>query len=125
MKPVYQTDLSKETGNCLQAAVASLLELKLEEVPHFILFDDEWWCIFQEFFAARNINAIWLPDIQPLGSWHIASVRSPRLPGETHAVVCDPDGNVVHDPHPDGLTSGEVEIVGCYWFTVRDPSKLC
>lgn len=36
MKPVIQTRLSKETsGNCLQASIASLLELPLDHVPNF------------------------------------------------------------------------------------------
>jgi hypothetical protein len=41
MKPVNQTDSSKESGNCQQAAVASLFNLKIEQVPNFILFEHQ------------------------------------------------------------------------------------
>ena len=39
MKPVYQTIIDKNKGNCMQAMYASLFELELEEVPNFSL----WW----------------------------------------------------------------------------------
>jgi len=35
MIKVYQTIIDKDHGNCMQAAIASLLELPLEAVPHF------------------------------------------------------------------------------------------
>jgi len=36
MKKVFQTRVSKENGNCAQAVIASLFELRLEEVPDFV-----------------------------------------------------------------------------------------
>lgn len=42
MKPVYQTIIDKEIGDCQRAAAASLFELKIEQVPHFILFNEKW-----------------------------------------------------------------------------------
>ena len=36
MKKVFQTIVDKRHGNCMQAAVASLFDLELEEVPNFI-----------------------------------------------------------------------------------------
>ena len=36
MKKVFQTIVDPGNGNCMQAAVASLLELEIEEVPHFL-----------------------------------------------------------------------------------------
>lgn len=43
MKKVYQTIVDENKGNCMQAAIASLLELPLEEVPHFLEFKDGWF----------------------------------------------------------------------------------
>lgn len=42
MKKVYQTIIDIGHGNCMQAAIASLLELELEEVPHF-KEEDSWF----------------------------------------------------------------------------------
>ena len=39
MKKVYQTIVDKGHGNCMQAAIASLFEKELEEVPNFIEHD--------------------------------------------------------------------------------------
>ena len=36
MTKAYQTIIDKSHGNCMQAAVASLFDKKLEEVPNFI-----------------------------------------------------------------------------------------
>lgn len=36
MTPVYQTEFAPPKGNCFQACIASLLDLPLEDVPHFI-----------------------------------------------------------------------------------------
>lgn len=49
MKEVYQTIVDKNNGNCLQAATASLFELPLESVPHFISFGDDWFKMYYEF----------------------------------------------------------------------------
>jgi hypothetical protein len=37
---VNQTIIDKDNGNCMQAAFASLLNLKLEDVPHFITYEN-------------------------------------------------------------------------------------
>lgn len=36
VKKVFQTIVDRGNGNCMQAAVASLLNLELSDVPHFI-----------------------------------------------------------------------------------------
>ena len=125
MKPVNQTIIDKENGNCLQAAVASILELDLEEVPHFISIGEDWWFDFRDWLAKRNINVVWTPEFVPIGSWHIQSVLSSRFPGETHAVVANPDCEIVHDPNPDtDPFETEYESVGYYWFYPIDPALM-
>jgi hypothetical protein len=76
-------------GDCMRACVASLFELPLLEVPHFVEHEN-WWQLWAEWLAARNLrlgNAYvsldeddptvlngWPGDI-----WWLASVRSPRF----------------------------------------------
>ena len=50
MKPIYQTEFGSN-GNCLQASIASVLELELNEVPNIAnedASDIEWPILFQE-----------------------------------------------------------------------------
>lgn len=125
MKPVKQRDISQENGECLRACVASLFEMDIDDVPHFITLGEDWWFKFLKWFEDRNINVNWLTDRIPFGAWHIASVVSPRFPEGTHAVVCDPEGEYVFDPHPDvDDPSINGDAVGYYWFTVIDPAKM-
>ncbi|MDX3245848.1 hypothetical protein [Streptomyces sp. ME18-1-4] len=99
MKPVTQTilhgDPSGRPGNCLQAAVASLLNLPLDEVPHFIEHDD-WEERLAAFCTARGYQPIMRsPDADvPYGmAW------GPSERGVRHAVVWV-DGAIAWDPHP-------------------------
>lgn len=116
MKKVFQTIVDRETGNCLQAVVASLFEKKLEEVPHFIVdFGDDWFTKMQEFYKEHgnyNLNILDVAEDVDLakkallidggvnGYWG-ATVKSPTFEGCYHAVVIDKDLNIVHDPNPN------------------------
>jgi len=53
MKRVFQTDWSNTTGNCLQACVASLCELPLEDIPQFITFEN-WKEEYVRFWLSRE-----------------------------------------------------------------------
>lgn len=104
MKAVTQTILAGEIdgvpGNCLQAAVASLLELDLDAVPHFALHED-WLERLVEFGAERGYRVLY--QGQPV-AFGLAFGMSERDLG--HAVVCL-DGEIAWDPHPSrtGLVS--------------------
>lgn len=105
MSEVTQTilhgDPQGRQGNCLQAAVASLLDLRLDDVPHFVELDGDWVQHLVDWAAGRGWSVTYArPDSPvPLG---IACGPSPR--GVHHAVVMR-DGAVAWDPHPsrDGL----------------------
>ena len=129
MKPVYQTIFGKENGNCLQAVVASVLELPLDEVPHFISFGDEWLDSYREFMLSKGFDILGMlcnpKDIGQDGGYdfvqavaqkgcnfnglYIATVYSPKhcnlnafKTGKNvgyHAVVVDLDLNIVHEPN--------------------------
>ena len=72
MKPVDQTKLLERdgVGDCCRAAVASLLEMPLEEVPEF-----------EHFQSGQHVAVV--SFIESLGSW-VPRVRrhQPQRPGE-------------------------------------------
>ena len=93
-------------GNCLQAAVASLLDLPLDAVPHFSQF--VWWDKALELWArGRGLTPISVTVDDPVAlEWPdncIVYGQSPR--GISHAVAII--GGEWWDPHPSrsGLTS--------------------
>jgi hypothetical protein len=128
MKPVLQTQFAgtvdaptDEIGNCYQAAIASVLELDLDDVPHFIaLHKDEWWIETVKWMNARGKGVAWIPiedgldsGIRPIG-YHLMNGKSPR--GDYGHEVVGLDGKVVHDPHPSG--DGIESVVG--WTIIYD-----
>lgn len=121
MKPVFQTDLTAATGNCLQAALASLLELPLEQVPHLGALPDgaDWGKALTDWLYPLGISLVFEKWEErcvaaPPGTLCLACGFSPRAneldaPGLQHAIVArviDQDGKFaveyVHDPHPSG-----------------------
>jgi len=98
MKAVFQTKFGKPHGNCLQACVATVLELELETVPNFVDFED-WRGELQAFLARYGFWAVWLADGPTPRGYHLIEGIGPR--GLCHAVVGH-NGEIVHDPHPDG-----------------------
>jgi hypothetical protein len=152
MKKVYQTIVDKDHGNCMQAVVASLFNLNLEDVPNFIEYDD-WWSGTVEFFNDRGYdwNTIWInhhseDELEPImpielvkeclkadggvnGYWYafLPSATFP-YPG-THAVIVDAECNVIHDPNPNEKCLGfdYTKIIGVHtvkhdWYI--DDGKL-
>ena len=111
MKPVFQTVIYKGKGNCMQAAIASLLELELEQVPNFILYGKDWFGIYECFmrYFGYEINGVEknLKIGSPINGCFYASVESKLFENTTHAVLINDDGVVVHDPNPQGLYLGE------------------
>lgn len=124
MRPVDQTEFG-ERGNCVQACVASLLELPLEAVPHFLLDEngelDEHraWKRMDTWLAGRGLERKmfylwpgWEKCMRAQG-FHLIGGDGPRSRG--HLVVgCS--GTMIHDPHPSraGLVKPEE-----FWFLVK------
>jgi hypothetical protein len=102
-------------GNCVQAAVASLLDMDLGDVPHFAVIGGwlEWLCTW----AALNGWLILRHNPGYRARMAIASGPSPR--GVQHAVVML-DGGIAWDPHPsrDGLVS----VSDIWEFSRADPA---
>lgn len=97
MKPVFQTTFGYPTGNCFNAAVASVLELdKLPDIDP-TLPDDQWaegWCRFLDEEGLKwesrscepELNNWDMPFNPDVAGHVIAHVEV--LPGILHAVVC-------------------------------------
>lgn len=103
MTPVQQTIFGPERGNCLQAAVASLFDLPLDDVPHFIDEGNRWWIALQDWLRPRGLHCVYssassIEIAQP--GYYLMVGKSPRH-DQAHVVIAK-DGEMVHDPHPDG-----------------------
>lgn len=127
MIPVFQdkflvTDDSGENtqrGNCLQASLASLLELPLDDVPHFVAMEEAvWftklilWLEDRKFFLYQT--EIWLPNV-----YGLRIGKSPR--GHYNHIVVTCGNELVHDPHPEGGGVGETLCGGeksYYWYLI-------
>lgn len=129
----YQRIVDPGNGDCMQVAIASLLELPIDDVPKFIEFKSPYHELlqfildngyeFNSFLYNHPINSPnsnikhntihYLKDDDVVGikGLFYASVYSPKyynwdVPWEqnythvTHAVICDKNYNIVHDPNP-------------------------
>lgn len=119
MTPVRQTiiapnDGHQMPGNCLQAAIASLLDLPLDEVPHFVGDDwasggdKHWWTEWYQWLYARDLKLHTNIEPEP-GEYYLGNGPSPRDPENRQHVAVYRDGALAHDPHPDG--TGVVEVL--------------
>jgi hypothetical protein len=141
MIPVYQTIVDAGKGNCMQAAVASLFEMQLDEVPNFIELDnpnhvflqmalDKGYDVLGSLYNYPNseyssIHRLKDKDLIGIKGLFYASVYSPkyydkekginRMQQVTHAVLIDKNYNIVFDPNPNykGLLKyPEADVLG-------------
>jgi hypothetical protein len=106
----------RAAGDCLRAAVATVLNLDPDDVPHFVQYVEHpegtdshlWWWALVGFCCAHGWRVDYAGEA-PSG-WSLADGVSAR--GHQHVVVAY-DGEIVHDPHPEG--GGLASITG--WFT--------
>ena len=112
MKPVQQQFIHDPAngvcGDCQRAVIASLLELTIEEVPHFLEGNpdaDEFFCRLQAFVNSKGYAYLTVPARTGIffgdcvDVYHEISGPSPRGNGTYHAVV-GKNGQVFFDPHP-------------------------
>lgn len=116
-------------GNCMQTAVASLLDLPLEEVPHFVaLPENQWWSAFLDWVGKRGLRLeMYAPRFPTLAEYAGGTLITGPLSmvpkdkivlalgmaerGFEHVVLYQ-DGKLVHDPHPSeaGLLAEPEEV---------------
>ena len=134
MRRVQQTILEPPHGNSLQACVASVLALPLDDVPNFVVQPDYWRAML-EHANACGLSLLKLPLVDgklPFasvpGSLCIVRGESPRHAGGGHVIVASvaSDGlslEPVHDPHPDG----KFLVGSAAWaafYVAREPALL-
>lgn len=120
MKAVKQTKFGNPEGNCLAACIASLLECDLDEVPNQATAKRDgkhWFDLYNDFLRDRGLGLVLVdtpvPVCVPKDCYYIASGQSAR--GLMHSVI-HLNGELVHDPHPDGTGIRAIED---YLFIVR------
>ena len=127
MEKVYQTIVDKEHGNCMQAAVASLFDLELSEVPNFIEHGENWYNVFDDFirkygyepnYISGNVHELYkiARFDNGVNGYFYGVVNSQTFEGITHAVIVDRYLNVVHDPNPNqkALSLSIYDVIGLY-----------
>ena len=133
MKPVMQTDETFETGNCGEACLASILEIKLSDIPPLHNPEDptdgHTYCKnLREFVSQFGLSYIDLamneghkPEEFFKDCWVIATGLSPRATEgwHRHGVVWR-NGKIVHDPHPSNAGLETIDMYGV--FINKDPS---
>ncbi len=121
MKKVFQTIVDSENGNCAQAAMASLFDCELKDVPNFIEHGSEFLFVLFSFLEEKghkhptvvSINQLKEETIDEavnldggINGFFYASVNSQTFKGASHAVIVDKSLNVVHDPNPNQKALG-------------------
>lgn len=103
-------------GDCMAAAVASLLDKPLGAVPNFMLFSP--WYDAMELWARGQGLTVRTESVDgpPDGPCVVAG-PSPRHDGFGHACVCV-GGEIVWDPHPS--RAGLLSVDLAFYFD-RDP----
>ena len=111
-------------GNCVAACVATLLDLPLDRVPHFIEFGiaygdsqevesasagNNWWAMMLGFLAGHGL---WVVELDKVTDAEVdepvlVAGMSPR--GVVHQVIYR-SGRLWHDPHPS--RAGVLDVRG-------------
>lgn len=150
MKKVFQTVVGNgdngEHGNCMQAVVASLFSLELEDVPNFISFDTgngeaniKMWEFFMEKGFHPSAFGTYDTPIEKykevcqfdegINGYFYASVKSQTFEDTSHAVIVDSNLEIVHDPNPNSkclgmeLNSGNLNYIltfGDWYIDLED-----
>lgn len=108
------------TGNCTEAALASLFGMRLDEVPSMQgLAGSEYWEALEAFVRSRGFALSMHPPSHYPAGLYLADGPSER--GCGHFVVMR-DGEMVHDPHPSRVGLLNVERV--WSLTALDPAAL-
>lgn len=105
-------------GNCMQVAMASLLDLEVGHVPHFALYHDWYQAItlwlsgrgkrLRVYTGAGEHRDYWehvgveVADLDRAPSGQMMLASGPSHNGPWHHIVVWKAGQLVHDTHPNG-----------------------
>ena len=135
MIKVYQTKYGKKDGNCFQACVASVMEMKLDDVPDFcnIYSEDTWYIEFAKWLEQFNLSSVMINVTKSMiessdlfdvccKGYHIAGVSTSH--DTKHAIVIK-DGDMVFNPNINDkkeYTTKDIEDVQV--FVCQDASQV-
>lgn len=104
---VMQTIISKN-GNCFPACLATVLGLKLEDIPNFAMASKgdrtKYWELVKDYLTTIGYKHTLVPFRRVKGTPQLNGlviVIGSAPTGSTHSVVYR-DGSLFHDPHPNG-----------------------
>jgi hypothetical protein len=126
MIPVFQTKFKgvdgSNCGNCLAAAIASILEIPLFLVPQFeegfASHGAKWQIALARFTAGHGLDTETFVTDPMLDRPYLATGVSPRSAPDNpfnHCVVYQ-SGKLIHDPYPGG--NG---VIDPFFFSVYTP----
>ena len=120
MKPVFQTVFDSVKGNCLQASLASVLEVPLDEVPDLAERDDFLEALNKWLRETYGVEVVCIPA----GGWTPPGIHltGGLEPGGLEHIVVGRDGEMIHNPHPRG--GGLKEEKEHWLFVVVEPANL-
>lgn len=129
MTDVWSPENPNACGDCFRACIASLLDMKTNDVPHFVKIDMRakisWTCTLDQWLAPQGLWycdfpadvktwCVWTPTS---GMYAIGSGKSPRRSDWDHSVVVKLHRlgmTIVHDPHPSraGVVDNKITLIG-------------
>lgn len=116
MKKIFQRIVHKGKGDCSRAAIASMLELPLDAVPHFNLNGNLFYYVMIKYLEAHGYECHYVnisrkerrkdksryPTRKHLVNGCIYGVvKSRTFKNTLHAVLINSAGTVIHDPNPN------------------------
>jgi hypothetical protein len=115
MTPVHQklTVAKDGTGDCMNACVASVLDIPIEDAYDVLPGQPGvWFLSWRRWFKARGLSLLLRSVIMPPEGYSIASVETDRIYPSTHQDAGKPishavialDGQIVFDPFPEPYT---------------------
>lgn len=130
MVPVQQSKTGHRRGDCFAACLASIFEVKIEDVPEFT--EELWHVQLTEWLSGRGMSFAYIHaerGVTPPKGYSIASTEFEMTDGKrgTHCVVAL-DGRVAWDPFPGksaALLASSYSFIS-HWlvFTALDAAKL-
>lgn len=137
MKKVFQTIVDRGHGNCMQAAIASLFDLELEEVPNFIEYPN-WFEPIKKFLGEhdykfegmlhnKNYTMLCTPTNECFHElkWHREFIMTPKrlyreqgINGLFFASVLSPK----YFNYTSGFTATHAVLIDRDYNIVHDPS---
>ena len=120
---IFYNDPQGRKGNCFQAAIASIVEKPLNEVPHFAAIeDDTWWEQTLKFLNDNGYDVFHceiaeLPHVKD----NLVLVVGKSQRGVNHSVIYK-NGSLAHDPHPSKTGVTDISWLSHY-PTISDVLK--